>query len=95
MDYLLLHSEQCLSCETLLGKNPKRLKRCHYSKGNIECPAIDITFVIIDIYTKTAHALHKARILGNIDDELAILNKLKTKNKGFRQKVSEQLAKLT
>lgn len=93
MDYLALYSSRCKTCGFLDPEETKKWTACHFSKGNTECPAKEVQFVIVGEARRYAQAVAKARKTGDLTKEVKLLEVVGKRSAGFQQKFKEWLAK--
>ena len=61
LEYLSLYSTNCKKCGYLDEAEPQKFERCHFTKGNTNCPASEIRIVITGKASRLAAKCHKAK----------------------------------
>jgi len=92
-DHLALYSRNCKFCKSLDPDEKKYFPKCHFEKGNKDCPASEIQIAVVGQAQRAAKAVLKARAANNIDQEIQILSFVAKKSKPFQQKFREWLLK--
>ena len=75
---LKLYDEKCVVCVHLFPScsKAKHYNKCHYKKGNEDCPASDIKFVVKPKIDKRAEAIVKKLNEGNVAKAIILLQRL-------------------
>ena len=89
MDYLALYSRNCKSCQSLDPDAPKLFPKCHFEKGNRDCPAREVQLVVVGLAKRLANQVKAARLQGDLKEEARLLALAATKSKAFQQKFLE------
>ncbi len=89
MDYLALYSTKCKRCSHLDSEAPQTFNKCHYSKGNAECPAKEVRIAVVGEAKRYAAAAKKARREGNLAREAEILEAVAKRSDAFQYKFQE------
>lgn len=89
MEYLALYSRNCKRCGALDPEEDRVFEKCHFSKGNKQCPAAEIQFAVVGEAQRFANALLKARRQGDLDRESAILTEVAKRTPAFQHKFKE------
>jgi hypothetical protein len=90
-EMLALYSINCLKCSHLVETATFAFVKCHYSKGNLNCPALELSIVIVgkaDVYAKR---VLKARLEKDIKVEAALLTTVSKESVAFQAKFQEAL----
>ncbi|MGF3990450.1 hypothetical protein ACQX7T_14440 [Staphylococcus aureus] len=61
IEFLQLYSRQCKTCKHLDPEETKAYTKCHFSKGNEDCPAREIRFTIVGKAFRLARQVRAAR----------------------------------
>lgn len=93
MDYLALYSKNCKRCSYLDPDEPQKFEKCHFSKGNAECPAVDVQFAVVGEAKRFARAVKKAKSNGDLNKEAEILEAVAKRSPAFQHKFKEWSAK--
>lgn len=93
MDHLALYSRNCKTCKHLDPEEEKVFEKCHFSKGNTECPAQEIRFAIVGEAKRFATALQKAKKQKDLAKEVKILEAVAKRSAAFQHKFREWSAK--
>jgi len=89
MEYLALYSSDCKKCGHLDPDESFKYDKCHYSRGNPECPAKEIQFAIVGEAKRFAHATKRARDAGDFAREVKILKAVAGRSEAFQHKYRE------
>lgn len=89
MDHLALFSRKCKTCKHLDPEEEVAYTKCHFDKGNTECPAKEVQLVVVGQAKRLGLEVKKARSAGNIQREVEILNAVSKKSAAFQQKFRE------
>lgn len=89
MDYLALYSTNCKKCKHLDQEETKAYDKCHYSKGNNDCPAKEVQIAVVGQTLRAATELKKARAKGDLNREAQILEAVAKKSPAFQHKFKE------
>lgn len=89
MDYLALYSRNCKSCQSLDPDAPNLFPKCHFEKGNKDCPAREVQLVIVGPAKRLANLVKQARLHSDLKEEARLLAVASTKSKAFQQKFLE------
>ena len=82
-DYLALYSSNCLKCSYLIEGASKKFK-CHYSKGNEQCPASELRITITGKSEQFIKRLRKARSTRNATAEAEIWAEISKESRAFQ-----------
>lgn len=93
MDHLALYSIKCKTCKSLDPEETKLNEKCHFSKGNTDCPAQEVQLVVVGEAKRFASAVKKARANGKIEEEVRILEAVAKKSAAFQFKFREWSSK--
>jgi hypothetical protein len=93
MDYLALYSSKCKRCKHLDPEEPKAFTKCHSSAGNSLCPASEVQFAVVGEAKRFAQAVRRARVKGDIDEEVRILQEVAKRPPAFQHKFKEWSSK--
>ena len=88
MEHLALYSKNCKVCK-YLDPDEKKGFKCHFSKGNTECPAKEIQFAVVDEAKLLAGKVLKARAANDIKTEVSILETVAKRSVPFQHKFKE------
>lgn len=77
-DYLEVYSPLCKKCGHLDPDEPKKYAKCHFSKGNEDCPAGEVQIIVVGRARKYAKQVMAAR---NSRNPVAEANVLQLVNK--------------
>jgi len=91
IEYLALYSTNCKRCHYLDPQEPKKFTRCHFSKGNTDCPATEIRIVIAGKATRMAHKVVEARKNRDSVAEAAIFAALVSESAAFQSRFYDDL----
>lgn len=61
---VVLYAEKCFRCSHLVDGAPKTFNRCHFSAGNVDCPAVAVRIITsgkIRQYVKRMEAAQEAK----------------------------------
>jgi len=65
-DLIIVDNENCVQCLHLYEYGAKDFKKCHFTKGNKNCPAQIVRIIIGIPIVSTAKKLARAQIKGNL-----------------------------
>jgi len=88
-DVLALYSRKCKRCGHLDPEETKKFTSCHYSRGNIECPAQEVQIAVVGEAKRLAASLKKAKAEDNLRLEIRILEYVRTKTQAFQHRFKE------
>lgn len=88
-----IYSENCLECKSFVEVATKTFSNCHYSKGNVHCPAAEVKIVIIGQALLLAGKVRLARDARDSEKEVVLMRKVASKSKAFQSKFYEALEK--
>lgn len=91
MEYLALYSSKCKRCGHLDPEEEQKFNKCHFSKGNKECPAQEVRLVVVGEARRLAMAMSKARAARDLNKEAEILSSVAKRDPAFQQKFREAL----
>lgn len=95
MEHFAIYSENCLSCKSLVDSpSTVEFKKCHYSQGNSECPASEVTIIIVGKALSVAQRVHEARLARDAKTEAKLMNYVTKQSDGFRSAFYSRLEKL-
>lgn len=92
MEHLALYSKNCKRCSLLDPEETKKFK-CTPKSGNTECPAQEVQFAVVGKAKRLATDVKAARLDGDINREMLILQEVGKRSKAFQQKFKEWLSK--
>lgn len=93
MEYLALYSARCKKCSHLDSEEKIAYDKCHYTKGNTECPAQDMQLAVVGQAKRFAREAKLAREKGNLIREVNILKAVASKSEAFQHKYREWSSK--
>ena len=82
-DYLALYSTNCLKCKFLIEGATKKFK-CHFKKGNDQCPARDLRITITGKTNQYLERLRQARSEKDAKKEAAIWVEISGETRAFQ-----------
>jgi superfamily I DNA/RNA helicase len=89
LEYLALYSQKCKSCGHLDPEEERKYNKCHFSKGNNECPAAEVRIAVVGEAKRLADALKRARARHDMEKEIEILSRVAKRSAAFQQKFRE------
>jgi len=92
IEFLALYSAKCKRCGHLDPEEEKKFNKCHFKKGNLECPAKEVQIVVVGEAKRFAAEVRKARAARNIDREIKVLDEVAKRSPAFQQKFREWLS---
>jgi len=90
-----IYSMNCLRCSHLVDGAKKAYVPCHFSKGNMECPALEVKVVPVGQAMRYAKSVLKARDKRDLEKEAHLLKRVASKSKEFQSRFSDILQSLT
>lgn len=94
-ELLALYSTNCLKCSHLVETATFAFIKCHYSKGNKQCPASEISIVIVGKAEALAKRVLKARLNRDFAVESSLLAIVGKESVAFQAKFVEFLENKT
>jgi hypothetical protein len=91
MDYLALYKRQCKFCSYLDPEETKKYDRCHFSRGNEQCPAKEVQLAVVGEAVRCAAAVKAARAEGDLEKESRLLEKVAKATPAFKHKFKEHI----
>jgi hypothetical protein len=85
-EHLALYSSSCKVCGHLDPQEPKKFSSCHYSKGNVHCPAAEIQIVVVGKAYRYAQQVLAARNLRDASAEARILAIVAKQSAAFQER---------
>jgi hypothetical protein len=61
IEYVALYSKDCINCKHLTETGNRDFVTCHFSKGNKQCPAQELRFVVVGEALTYARRVLRAR----------------------------------
>ena len=89
MDHLALYSQNCKKCSHLDPDEKTKFDKCHFSKGNADCPAKEVQFAVVGEAKRFARAIKKAKATGDLIKEAEILEAVAKRSPAFQHKFKE------
>jgi hypothetical protein len=93
MDHLALYSRNCKICQYLDPEEKQKFEKCHFNKGNKDCPAKEIQFAIVGMARRASEEFKKAKAEQNITKQRKILEAVEKRSSAFRQKFTDWLSR--
>lgn len=91
---LAVYTPKCLRCSHLVDGAKKAFVKCHFSKGNSECPAQEVRIVPVGQALRFARAVMKARNSRDVEKEAELLKVVSAKSKEFQSRFYDFLQTL-
>ena len=90
-EHFAIYSNNCLKCSHLVDTAVKAYNVCHYSKGNIACPASEVKIVVVGKAISLAEKVKQARSERNIGAEARILTQVALMSSAFQERFYSEL----
>ena len=94
IQFLALYSSNCKICKSLDPTEEKEFPRCHFSKGNNDCPASEIQFAVVGKAQRLAKRVIAARESRKAVVEARILSEVVKEGKAFQTRFYDVLDSL-
>jgi len=89
VDHLALYSRNCKQCGYLDPEESRLFEKCHFTKGNTECPAQEIQIAVVGEAKRLARQVQRLRASGNLEREAKLLGFVAKRSPAFRFKFNE------
>ena len=87
-----LYSANCMTCRHLSPETgTKSHVKCHFTKGNTQCPAAEVTFVVVGKALKYAKLVRKCRDERNAARESKLMLYVANQTDAFKSKFYDYL----
>ncbi len=87
-----LYSSDCIKCKHLSPETgTKSFVKCHYTKGNKQCPASEVTFVVVGKALKYAKLVLKCRDKRDAAREARLMTFVSNQTEAFKSKFYDYL----
>lgn len=93
MDNLALYSRKCKTCKHLDPEEEILHVKCHFSRGNKDCPAAEVRIIVVGEARRFAEAVRQARSKADLGREAKLLKIVQKRDPAFQQKFKEWLSK--
>lgn len=90
-EYFALYSADCMTCSHLSETGTTAHVGCHFSKGNTECPAAEVRFVVVGEALEYAKRVLAARDKRLPKREARLMRHVGQQSKAFRSKFYQAL----
>lgn len=91
VDCLVLFSTKCLRCRHLVDGADKKFTKCHFSKGNVDCPAREVRIITDGKTRQYQRRLSEAREAKNAKAVAEIWVQINDEPPEVRQRLFEVL----
>lgn len=86
-----LYNANCMQCKHLSETGSTAFVECHYSKGNTQCPAAEVRFVVVGEAVEYAKRVLRARDKRLSKREARLMQYVAKQSKAFRAKFYDAL----
>ncbi len=86
-----LYSLDCMTCKHLSETGTVAYVKCHYSKGNEQCPASEVRFVVVGEALDYARRVLRARDKRFPNREAKLMKHVANQSEAFRAKFYDAL----
>lgn len=90
-DILALYSDNCLKCSSLVETAKAKFPKCHFRKGNTECPASEVRIAVVGEAKIYAQRVLNARKQSDFQKEAKLLAYVAKQSESFQLKFSTEL----
>ncbi len=91
-EFFALYSDNCMKCKHLSPETGKvAFVDCHHSKGNTQCPAAEVKFVVVGEALEYARRVLKARDRRHPIREAKLMQHVGAQSPAFRAKFYDAL----
>lgn len=81
-----LYSRNCKSCKHLDSAETNLYTKCHFSKGNDQCPAAEVEIVVVGAAYRMARQVLAARDKRDAKEEARILAAVAKESEAFQER---------
>lgn len=90
-EFFALYSPNCMTCSHLSETGTIAHVKCHHTKGNKQCPAAEVRFVVVGEALKYARRVLAARDKRDAAREARVMRYVSTQSEAFRSKFYDYL----
>lgn len=90
-EYLGLFSEKCITCKHLVEHAKVDNRECHFTQGNVQCPAVEVKIVFVGEALMYARKVLAARDKRHAKTEARLMEYIGAQSQAFRTKFYEYL----
>ncbi len=90
-EYFALYSANCMTCSHLSETGDVAHIECHYSKGNTQCPASEVRFVVVGEAQEYARKILAARDKRHANTEARLMKYVGQQSAAFKSKFYDAL----
>ena len=91
LEYFAIYSEKCLRCSHLVEGAKKTFNKCHFRKGNDQCPAVAVKILSVGKIKRYANLIRKARVNKDPSMEQKVWTALTQESPAFLTRFYEYL----
>jgi hypothetical protein len=85
-EFIAVYSDNCTNCSHLIPSKPKKFSTCHFSKGNVYCPASELKIVVVGKAYRYAKIVLNARTVRDAKTEARILGTVAKQSQEFQER---------
>lgn len=89
--FFALYSSDCMTCSHLSETGKIAFVKCHFTKGNQQCPAAEVRFVVVGEALKYARDVIAARDKRHVRREARLLAYVAQQSPAFKSKFYDYL----
>lgn len=90
-EYLELYSKKCLRCSYLIQEEGMKEHTCHYTNGNVECPAQEVQIILGGKIRRAVKLIRQARSQLDPKKEAQILEEISKEGPAKVKRLYDQL----